>query len=301
MNLEELKRSIEEGTISSAPLVLVYKNTGRIVCEQYIDEISRIRKLSKVYCGQENLSSQDYGIADLLGLSETDKSLYIIFADEITTKDKLKDNHIICCKKVSDDIKDSFNGIVDVPELEQWHFNSYASGVLGGLSEDRINWLCSICKDKFRLMSEIDRLKLFEGKELNDLFDCLVDEGFFDDIVETNIFELSTAIQKKDAKAVKNVLDTMNTLTLNPIALNNILYGSFKDIMAIKLSPVSSPQALDIPQKKFNALKYYVNYFTKEQLLKILKLLSNTDYRIKTGQLPTNILLDYLITNILAI
>lgn len=298
MKIEELKSKIENKSIDNSPLIFVYKDNGRIICDQYIDEICKIRNLDKHYC--DDTINDDFGILDMLGLIDDSNYLYVVYTDNFLSS-TVKPNHIICCHQVSKDVKKLLDDIiVEIPKLEDWQLKCYAQGVVSGLSEDRLDWFCANCKDDFKFINEINRLKIFADSIQNDVFDSMVDDGFFDDLIDTSIFELSTAIQRKDPKAVYNVLSNMNIMSLNPIALNNLLYSSFKDIMTIKLSPSALPQTVDITPKKFNALKYYVNYFTKEQLVKILKLLSSTDYKIKTGQLQTNILIDYLITNILA-
>lgn len=303
MKIEELKKRIEEKTLSESPLIFVYKKSGRIVCEQYIQQIAKDRKFEVRYFNFDNdLVQIGYDMNDLLGVWENDSSLYVTYMEELSNDNYIKPNHIICCNKVSSEIKKKFvDNIVDIPELEDWQLKAYAKGVLKGLSDDRLEWLCNTPMSSYRFMLEVDRLKLFADSLQNDLFDQMVDDGFFDDIVEFSIFALTTAVQRKDSISVYNIYRTIKTTDINPIAFNNILYNSFKDITAIKLSPVATAQTLGIEPKKFNALKHYVNYFSQDQLIKILEMLSSTDYKIKTGQMPTNILLDYLITNILSL
>lgn len=303
MKIEDLKSGIENNTLGDSPLILVYKNSGRVICSQYMDQIAKNKGLEVHYFNLENdLIQTSYDVVDLFGGWDNDSFLYVSYVDTLVNDNYIKPSHIICCHKVSDDIKKRFkDNIVDIPELEQWQLKGYAQGVLKGLSEDRLNWLCSTPISSYRFMIEVDRLKLFVDSLQNDLFDQMVDDGFFDDIIEVSIFALTTAVQRKDSISVGNIYRTIQSSNINPIAFNNILYGSFKDIAAIKLSPVATAQSLGIDPKKFNALKHYVGYFDKDQLLKILDILSSTDYKIKTGQMPITILLDYLITNILAI
>lgn len=303
MKIEELKKRIEEKILSESPLIFVYKKSGRIVCEQYVDQIAKDHNLEIKYFDFGNdLVQYGYDIGDLLGAWSNDPFLYVCYIDELSSNNYLKPNHIICTTRVSNEIKKEYADIiVDIPELEDWQLKAYAKGVLKGLSNDRLEWLCNTPMSSYRFMLEVDRLKLFADSLQNDLFDQMVDEGFFDDVVEVSIFALTTAVQRKDNVSVANIYRTIETTSINPIAFNNILYGSFKDITAIKLSPVATAQTLGIEPKKFNALKHYVNYFSQDQLIKILEMLSSTDYKIKTGQMPTNILLDYLITNILSL
>lgn len=293
MKIEELKSKIETKSLDDSPLIMIYKKTGRIICEQYINEIAETKNLHKTY----QTTLDDFGIVDLLQFD--DISLHILFIDEFKSGE-LKSNYIVCCHKISKDMKEKFkNIVVEIPEVERWQLKNYAKGVLDGLSEDRLNWFCDNCTDEVRFMTEVDRLSHFAASLQNDLFDQMVDDGFFDDFVCTNIFTLSNAIQKKDLLGVNNSLKLLNVGEINAIGLNNLLYNNFKDIASIKLSPAATPQNLDLIPKKFNALKQYVNYFTKEQLIGVLQLLNSTDYKIKSGEISTTILLDYIITHIL--
>ena len=301
MKIEDLKEKIENKTLDELPLIFLYKKSGRIICEQYVDEIAKIRNRNKKYFNLDNKYVKS--IFEIANLFDTeDNMLYIAYLDTFDNPIYVKDNHIICCNNVSNEIKKEFSDrIVNIPELEDWQLKAYAQGVLKGLSEDRLNWLCNTPISSYRFMLEVDKLKLFADSLQNDLFDKMVDEGFFDDIIEVSIFALTTAVQRKDNISVANIYKTIQSVNINPIAFNNILYNSFKDITAIKLSPVATAQTLGIETKKFNALKHYVGYFNKDQLLIILDMLSSIDYKIKTGQMPTNLIIDYLITNILSL
>lgn len=301
MNIEKLKEIIENKTIDNKPLVLVYKDTGRVVCEQYIDEICKIRNLNKKYNKINwDSPSNSFGMIDLLGLVETSKDLFIFYLDELVNNDIVKPNHIICCHKVNKLIMNTIkDNVVEIPEVETWQLQAYASGVLKGLSQDRLSWFVNNCKNPIRFMLEIDRLRLFADNLQNDIFDEIVNDGFFDDFIENSVFDLTNAIQKRDKNKVSEIIKNLESYNINPMGLTTLLYNSFKDIAAIKLSPNALPQTLNIAPKKFNALKYYVNYYSKEELINILGLLSSIDYRVKSGELPVTILFDYLLTNIL--
>lgn len=286
MKIEELKRAIENKTISNSPLVLVYKDTGRIICEQYINEISVIRGLEINYLDEE----PDMGLVNLFGEDKT--FLNVIFTDNYSGVPQ--QNYIICCHNTS------YNDAINIPELEDWQILDYAKGVLPGVKEESVGWLCNICTDKHRLMQEIDKIKIFDKTSQDFVFNELINSDGFGDLTNYNIFNLSNSIQKKDIKTLMEIMLKIENIDVNPIGLNNLLFNNFRDIMAIKTSPNTPPQTLGIQQKKYNALRYYVNYFSVDQLTRILRLLSDTDYQIKSGNISTDILADYIITHIYA-
>ena len=61
-----------------------------------------------------------------------------------------------------------------------------------------------------------------------------------------------------------------------------------------------TPESLGMSWGQFNAIKHNCGYYSAAQLINILKLISDMDRRIKSGEFPTNIMRDYLILSILS-
>ena len=57
---------------------------------------------------------------------------------------------------------------------------------------------------------------------------------------------------------------------------------------------------LGLKPGQFNAIKYNCGKYNNSQLVKSLEFLSGIDKRIKTGELPTNILRDYIVLSLLS-
>lgn len=295
MTIRALKDWIEQkpGQEVHCPMIWVYKNTGRIICEQYLDILAENWGREKKYI------SEYYPAENSLFGTDT-RYLTIWFTDTVDSSFVGEPYMVVCCHKVNDPSGSKKPITTEIPELEDWQLVDYAKGVLPGVNEQTIEFICKLCTNKFRLMQEIDKVRIFPRKLQNDVMESLIKSGNFEDLTEHNIFNLTNAIQKKDIKTLMEIMLKIENIDVNPIGLNNLLYNGFKDIMAIKTSPNSLPQSLGIQPKKYNALRYYVNYFTVTQLSHILRLLVNTDQAIKSGDISVDMLTDYIITHIFA-
>ena len=295
MTIQALRDWIEQkpGQEVCCPMIWVYKDTGRIVCEQYLDILAE-------NWGREKKYISEYHSAEN-GLFGTDtRYLTIWFTDTVDSSFVGEPYMVVCCHKVDDPSGSKKPITTEIPEVEDWQLVDYAKGVLPGVSEQTVELICKLCTNKFRLMQEIDKVKIFPKELQNSVVESLMRGGNFEDLTEYNIFNLTNAIQKKDIKTLTEIMLKIEDIDVNPIGLSNLLYSGFKDIMAIKTLPNALPQSLGIQPKRYNALKYYVNYFTTAQLSHILRLLVNTDQAIKGGDISVDMLTDYIITHIFA-
>ena len=99
---------------------------------------------------------------------------------------------------------------------------------LPGLSNEEVNWLSDITKDIYRLSNEVDKIKIFNKKEQSLIFRLLNEEDSYSDLNSNTIFNFTNAITKRDIKAVKNILETIETMDVESMGVMSILYKSFK-------------------------------------------------------------------------
>lgn len=212
-------------------------------------------------------------------------------------------NTFIICKKISKDVEDSYSEfIVDVPKLEEWQIKDFVYSVAKGVDTADLDELIRICnKDIFRLNQETKKIRLFDEKERKYAFKDFKADGIFSDLSDLTIFDLSSAIMKRDIKLLKQVLEVIDQIDVEPIGLQKVLLNNFRDVILVQLNINPTPQYFE--QKfgwksgKFWAIKYTCSYYTKEQLIEIFKFLTS----IRFGDIPEDKLVAYLITHILSI
>lgn len=301
MNLEELKNKIESND-TSYPFIIFKLTDIDFIPLQYIDKIRDILKVDVKY----NESSEELSIVktNIFGITE-DSSINVLEVDTFSSADKSllsRNNTFIICKKLSEDAAILFsNNIIEIPKLESWQIKDYVYSMAEGVPTDRLDKLIDICKNNiFRLDKEVKKLSIFSTEERKYIFDHFVSDKIFSDLSNHNIFDLSNAIMKKDFRTITQLYKEIDNIDCEPLGLLTTLYNNFRNVISVQLSNNPTAEGCGMSSKQFWAVKYSCGFYTKEELLKIFGMLSDIDRRIKTGTMPVNILVDYLITHILS-
>ena len=134
------------------------------------------------------------------------------------------------------------------------------------------------------------------------IFNRFVEDGVFNDLSDSTIFDLCEALLKKDAKKLQYVYSQINQMDVNPVGLISLLYQNVKNIIKIQLAKNPTPTSTDIPNNKFYAIKFnYLNKFTSKQLISIFEMLTELDKKIKLGNIDIDNIIDYIIVYIFSI
>ena len=208
------------------------------------------------------------------------------------------------CNSVDKDKSlDIFNPyIVEMPKLEDWQIKDYVYSRADGISTHKLDWLISICNnDIYRLENELDKIELFNIKERDLLFDVFVDNGMFSDLSNLVVFDLTNAILQKDIKKVNTILEEIKNFDCEPLGVNTILVNSFRNIINIQLTQNPTAEKLGMKGNQFYALKKSCGYYSKEQLIKIYDIITSAEYKMKSGEISNEQLIDYMILNIFSV
>lgn len=277
------------------PLQYVESYRKNNVNVKYIDDLSIVTtRVDSLFGDYTDDSNTLYVYScDSLDLSETE-----INNIRIATK-----NVIVICPKVSDTVQSKLSDkIIVIPKLEKWQIEDLAYSMADGADPDDIEYLLKVCgNDVHRLYNELEKVSLFSEQERKSAVKDFIYDGIFNDLSHYNVFDISTAIVKRDVNTLKNVYSEINNIDCEPIGLVALLLKNFKDVITVQLSSNPSPEKCGMESKKFWAVKYSCGYYTKEQLIKIYEMLTSIDFQIKTGSISTSELIDYMITYIFSI
>lgn len=293
MNIIELKNKIEDKTLDDSFLVLQYSDVS-FIARQYVEEISNFKNRPIVY-----VDSLDSIAESIFG---DDGMLYVMNTDKITTpiKSSSLNNKIIICKSIDENVLvDLKEHVIEIPKLQQWQIRAYASKNLPGLSNEEVNWLCDITKDIYRLSNEVDKIKIFNKKEQSSIFRLLNEEDSYSDLNSNTIFNFTNAITKRNIKAVKNILETIETMDVESMGVMSILYKSFKNIINVQMNLNATHESVGMSQKQFNAIRYNLGKYTNGELVRIFDTITSIDSALKGGNLPETKIIEYLLINIL--
>ena len=283
-DIKVLKKQIELQDVPSTFMVWVMENEySEIIAKQYLDEICKIRNLEV-----NRVDSLDE-IPDESFIE--DNNLYVIKVDKWES-DMTHDNCVVICNK-GDGIK--------FPKLEDWMLVDLALAKLPGINRQDIEWLITIYNGNYwRFLNDIDKLSVFDKGSQNIMFNQMIDDHQYDSLSSITIWDLSNSILKKDLKTVKEVLRVIEYVDIDPLGLAKVLLNNFRNILNIQLNPMCKAKDVNMSDKQFFVVKKYnIGYYNRDQLIHIMKVLTNVEYMFKYGELPLSMLIDYLICEIL--
>ena len=300
MTLQELKQSLEDGTFKPTTLILISED--KFIPLQYVEEIKKQYTTMYIESLKELVPSED----DIFGESNEISFDVIIFntnivdfSDEIVYN---KDNLIIIANKIDKGSKKFYGDLViEIPTLAEWQIKDMVYSFAKGVETKHLDWLIHNCNgDANRLFQETLKLRIFNEKERKTVFEEMVEDGAFNDLSSNTIFNFTNAILKKDINSLKIIYEEIDNIDINEFGLLTILYNNFLNVISIQLGINPTAESLGMSQGKFNALRYSCGYYTGNQLVNIIKTLTDMDRRVKAGEFPTSIMRDYLILSILA-
>ena len=305
MTLQELKLAIESGTIPDN--LIIFKNSeSSFIAAQYIRAIAVKKNLEINYVEDLKSVLKDYGsIFNSIDL-ETDSILNVYKVDtlkHIPHSLAQINNLIIITNKIEDkEVENLFSSyIINVPKLEDWQWKDYVYSLCEGVEPSNLDWLLNICKDTDRLHNEVQKISLFNAGERKYLFEDLIRDGFLDDLSSFNIFNIINMICRKDLDSLRNIILDLDKIDINEFGLLTLLTKNFKNLISVQLSFNPTPESTGLDTKQLYALKKMPKVYSQDQLVNIYSFLCDIDRQVKSGELPSEIMVNYLITKILTI
>ena len=303
MDLRDLKESIEDRSFSPSSMVIVGED--KFLPLQYLEELRSGLNYNLIYV--ESISEIGGSSEDIFASDDnsSDNDIYVLntqvvdFCSDILYNNS---NVIVVANKIEDDAKKFYKPLLmTVPKLEEWQIKDMVYSFGKGIDTKYLDWLAKSCNnDVNRLYQEMLKISIFPENERRIVFDSMLNDGAFDDISSSTIFNFTGSIAKKDLQTMKTIYSELDNIDVNEFGLLTILYTNFSHIFQIQLGLNPTPEKLGLKASQFNAIKYNCGKYSGGQLVKILEFLSGIDKRIKTGELPTNILRDYLVLSILS-
>lgn len=304
MTIEALKAEIESGYIKD-DFIIIKRNGSDFLTTQYVDSIIRVLNKPPVYI--ESIDDILYDSFSFFSDEEDDVNIRILDIDKFDIPmEKLggiKSLIIITNKFADKEIESQLsNRILTMPKLEEWQVTDYVYSLLDGVDKSDLDWLLSILHNNlYRLDQEMSKLSLFTPGERKYLFKEMRNDGTFNDLSTYNIFNFSNAITHKDVNSLKNVYKEISRIDISDFGLLAILLKGFRNILMVQLNPNPTTENTGIESKQLYAIKKIPKVYTPEQIINIFMFLSDIDRQVKSGELPTDILIDYMTVKILSI
>ncbi len=281
MKLKNLKNKIKSKSYIPLPLIFNAYNNDFLINE-YLNGIEQNMRLNATYV--RNIQE----INDIISSMFYDESyLFIYKADKdtlIKRNDLRTDKVIIIYEEKSP--KETDIEQVDFCKLENWMIEEYAFSLLPGLNKQESNWLCKVCNYNIeRISLECQKLKIFEPKEQEELFNLIIKENGYYDLSCNGLYDLNNSVIKKDILGVKSVIKDLDNIDLSSMSLISILLKNFFNIINIQMGRNIDANKLEITEKQFKALKYNTNKYSNDKIISIYRFLNSIDSKLKNGYL----------------
>lgn len=305
MTLEELKKSILDNTITNKPII--FKTNGNnFLANHYIKEISKVRQLEIEY--YEDLSVLSNSTWDIFfdSTMKTRSSLGVIYSEVYlwgsNSLDDLNDVILVISKFSDKEVEKALNEyIVTIPKLERWQLKDYAYSLLPGLKNEDLDTLLDLCGDDiYRLQQEMDKFLLFKESERKYLFEDFVIDGALSDLSTYDIFKLSNALTSYDLQTVKSIYRELDRIDVTDFALLVLMLKNFRNIIMVQLNANPTPENTGLEGKQLYAIKRIPRVYSQQQLTRIYTTLCELDLKVKSGDFPTSLMVDYIIMKILS-
>lgn len=305
MTLQDLKAllladSIDESSLNRLFIFLCTDDNAVYLAKQYAHRMADVR--GKSITPADRLDSiTDSALALVMDNSDELSIIYTDIFDEIHESYDRYENCIVICKKLDkrlDDVLKPFTIVIEKPT--DWQIKDYMSVLCPGLLADQITSLYDATKtDLSRIENELTKISLFPKEEQSTVFDWIMSDPL-SDLFTYNIFDLQKNIALNKLGQVKAVLQHYACLDLDPIAFNNMLLTLFKKILYVNFKSGATLDQLNIKPAAAHYIQVDYSGLQFSRVANIIKFLSATDYKLKTGLLDMQKerLLDYIICNL---
>lgn len=292
--IEDLKSQILKNHIPPL-LILVYKD-NTFLANHYIKQIaSRTEKPVLKVENIDNLRNND----PFSNLHDTNT---LVFECEILREFPSNLSGYIVCEKIDKDIDISADNIIcELPVLERWQLKDYLYSKCEGAELSDLDRLFDLFeKNPFQLEMEMSKLTIFSPEERKYALPIFLQDDIFGNTSSDNIFTLTNALCIKDVKTVANVLKQIDQIDVEPLGLLTLMVNNFRNMLLIQGSPSVTAEKIGMSSKQFYATSRNLGHFTLAQLTHILDALLQIDMKLKTGELPVEWIISYIINLILS-
>lgn len=299
MTLEDLFTCIQKNNIPDDLIIFKNPKSNDFISSQYTAEIIRQHNLIRENVTSINEIKVFSSVFDTL----VEPTLQVYKTDKFDSIDPMllnAKNTIISCYTITAEAKKVFkNYIVEIPELTDWQLKDYINTQLNGMQQENLDAIMNICnKDIYRIQVETDRLKIFPENIRDIMFTKFKNDLIYGDLTTNTIFDFINAIITKNIAKTITLYKDLTNIDSSPLGIFSLLYSNFRNIILVQLNNAVTAEDIGLSQGQFYAIKHNIGYYTKNQLKNIFLFLTDIDRKIKTGEIDTNMLLDYLLVNI---
>lgn len=283
MDIIEFKQAIEQNNLEEDFIICYCKDdTARFIATQYYHyyamknglEIKLIEDLREI----------------VVNPFSSDNILYVYSSGSLDEIPFIVNNRLwVICGKVAKDVRsERKDHIISIPKLEEWQIKDYLVSICP-ITDEQAEKLLSAYKDLRKLDIEAKKLSMFRQNMFEEFKDQLI---YLED---KPIFDLTNALIQRDKNKLKEVVSS-GIDEIEPFALIALLVKNLKAVVDIQLAKNPTAESVGMSGKQFWAVsKYSCNHYTRDELLHLYDFVLGIDARIKSGEVDTTHVVNYII------
>lgn len=291
VDLKQLKEEIEQGQPIVLPLIFVYDGSD-FVARQYTHAISTNNHMELQFVD---------ALEEIPPHNEAHDTIYVCRVESIKNEIFIPDDSIILTGKVLKEARKALDPcVVEISSLEQWQIIDYINTACPGIDPNMVQWLVTAYTNNIdRIQTEIDKLMAIPQSERSKLFEEMYSEGMFNTFSDQHHTRMMQAVQDRDLEEVATLLSDPDRDLLEPLTISTFIQNNFKKLIKVWLSSNPTQENTGLSSKQIYAINKLPRKYTREQLLKGFELVSGIERRVKEGELPIDMVIDYIIIKLL--
>lgn len=175
------------------------------------------------------------------------------------------------------------------------------------LTDTEIEKLIEVCdSDYSRLCLEVDKIKQYTdscGKNMtySEAFNNLLQDGTIYRSPDDAIFDFVDAVLKHQVNRAYSLLDDSYAIGEHKLALLSVLYTNTKQVLQVQSCPndVDISSTTGLTDWQIKCAKAKVGFYKNGDLVYIMRIIQETERKIKQGLIEEDYAVDYVLANIL--
>ena len=286
MNIVEYKQKLADKIDVGILPIFVYVDTD-FVAMQYVRALAEIRnkKVVVVYDVEEIPPKNPF---------IEDNSLYVYKCDKFAENIVNRDDIAVVTKDVSKEIKSEYkDNVIEIPKLEPWMLVEYFKIYCSGLSDNTIKWFIDTYSNPYLIQLEIDKVSIFPEKIREELFKEFLEDGVFVASAENNIFTLIDGLQTKNTEKI--ISELTSDTEYEQMAFATAFSTSLRNMCKVWLCKNPTTLNTGLKSNQIWAINKLKHTYTKDELINAFEVSSSINRRVRSGLLPVDIVMDYVI------
>lgn len=173
-----------------------------------------------------------------------------------------------------------------------------------GLNETMSKKLVKMCGYNYnKILLEFDKIRAlaeYEDVKFSTAFCMLLEAGCISEEVGDIVFDFVDSVLYRDTKNAYALLEKLRSVGESDIKLLSLLYTAFRHQLIVKFTKSDDWEAtLGLKFWQCSNIRNKSGHYTPVELLNNVKFLRKVETEVKSGLLETNLLMEYILINIL--